>query len=113
MAGGLGLRAGFGLAGAHEHAKFPMTATDFKTKVDTRVAKAREGMEKRAATLPADKARELRAEFDRGVVRVNQEVTRVSADGKVTKEEAKEVRKVAKEAHIGRGHGGRHHKQAK
>jgi len=98
-------------AGAHQHANFPMTATDFKTKVDTRIAKAREGMEKRAATLPADKARELRAEFDRGVVRVNQEVTRVSADGKVTKEEAKEVRKVAKEAHIGRGHHGRGHKQ--
>lgn len=97
---------------AHEHAKFPMTAADFKTKVDARTTKARAEMEKHAATLPADKARELRAEFDRGVARVNQEVTRVTADGKVTKEEAKEVRKVAREAHIGRGHHGRarHHK---
>ena len=95
---------------AHEHAKFPMTAADFKTKVDARTTKARAEMEKHAATLPADKARERRAEFDRGVARVNQEVTRVGADGKVTKEEAKEVRKIAREAHIGRGghHRGRH-----
>ncbi len=97
---------------AHEHATFPMTAAEFKTRVDTRTTKARAEMETHAATLPADKARELRAEFDRGVARVNQEVARVGADGKVTKEEAKEVRKVAREAHIGRGghHGGRHHK---
>jgi hypothetical protein len=95
------------------HAKFPMTAAEFKTKVDSRLAKAREHMEKEAATLPADKAREKRAEFERGVVRVNQEVGRVGADGKVTKEEAKEVRKVARESKVGgRHHGGRgrHHK---
>ncbi len=100
---------------AHEHAKFPMTAAEFKTKVDARTTKARAEMEKHAATLPADKARELRAEFDRGLVRVNQEVTRVGADGKVTKEEAKEVRKVAREAHIGRGghHRGHHRSEGK
>jgi len=62
-------------------------------------------MEKRAATLTADQAKELRAKFDAGVAKVNAEVAKAVADGTVTKDEAEAVRKVAREAH---GHHGKH-----
>ena len=99
-----------GGSGQKPHVVFPMPATAFSAKITTREQHARERMEREAATLPADKAKELRANFDRGVVRVNVEVARVSADGTVTKDEAKEVRKVAHEAGIHLGHG--HHRKA-
>lgn len=92
-------------------AKFPMPAAEFKAKVDARTAKAKERMEQRAAKLPADQAKELRAKFDAGVAKVNAEVAKATADGSVTKEEAKAVRRVVKELrpghgkHARRGHG--------
>lgn len=93
----------------HDKASFPMPAAAFKEKVDARQAKARERMEKRAATLSAEQAKELRAKFDARAAKVNAEVAKATADGTVTKEEATAVRKVAKE---GRGkHGKRGHKK--
>ena len=90
-----------------EGANFPMPAATFKAKVDARQAKAREHMEKRAATLAPEQAKELRAKFDAGIARVNVEVDKATADGTVTKEEAHAVREVAKEMHGHRGHGGK------
>lgn len=89
--------------------KFPMPAAAFKAKVDAHTQKAREKMEARVAKLPADKAKEVRAKFDESVAKVNQEVAKVTADGTVTKEEAKEVREVRKSA---RPHG-RHARHGK
>ena len=91
----------------HEKPSFPMPAAAFKQKVDARQAKARERMEKRASSLSAEQAKELRAKFDAGVAKVNAEVAKAIADGTVTKEEAAAVRQVAKELHHG------HHKHGK
>jgi hypothetical protein len=71
---------------------FPMPAAEFKAKVDARQAKARKHMEERAAQLPADQAKELRASFEANVQKVNAEVAKAVADGTVTKEEAQAVR---------------------
>ncbi|MBX3264010.1 MAG: hypothetical protein KIS78_11625 [Labilithrix sp.] len=92
----------------HEKASFPMPAAAFKQRVDARQAKARERMEKRASTLGAEQAKELRAKFDAGVAKINAEVNKAVADGTVTKEEADAVRKVSKEV---RGHHGKHAKR--
>src|SRR5688572_19674594 len=89
------------MAGDKEKASFPMPAAQFKQKVDTRIAKARQHMEERASKLPADQAKELRAKFDAGTTKVNAEVAKATADGSVTKDEAKAVHKVAREANGG------------
>jgi hypothetical protein len=95
----------------HGKANFPMPAAEFKAKIDARTAKAKEHMEERAAKLPADQAKELRAKFDAGTAQINAEVAKVTADGTVTAEEAKQVREVAKSA---RPHGkGGHHGKGK
>lgn len=93
--------------GQHEgkDAKFPMPAADFKQRIDTRLAKARAHMEERASKLPADQAKEVRAKFDAGAAKVNAEVAKATADGTVTKDEAKAVRETVKEV---RGHHGKH-----
>ncbi|HVH44491.1 MAG TPA: hypothetical protein VM925_19190 [Labilithrix sp.] len=99
------------MAGEHEKPSFPMPAATFRQRVDSRQAKAREHMEKRATKLTPEQAKELRAKFDAGVAKVNVEVNKATADGTVTKDEADAVRKVAKEV---RGHhhrGGKHAKR--
>jgi len=99
------------MAGEHGSkggASFPMPAAAFQTKVNERQAKAREHMEKRAATLSADEAKALRAKFDAGAAKVNAEVAKATADGTVTKDEAKAVRQVAKEMRGHHGKGGKH-----
>ena len=92
---------------AHEKdtASYPMPAAAFQQKVTARATKAREHMEKRAATLNPDQAKELRAKFDAGIAKVNAEVAKATADGTVTKEEAHAVHQVAREI---RGHHGKH-----
>jgi hypothetical protein len=72
--------------------KFPMPAAEFKARVDKRMAKARTHMEERAAKLPADEAKELRARFETVAQNVDAEVAKAIADGTVTKEEARAVR---------------------
>lgn len=93
-----------------EKASFPMPAATFKERIDARHMKARERMEKRASTLNAEQAKELRAKFDAGIAKINAEVSKATADGTVTKEEARAVRKVAKEV---RGHHGKHARHGK
>ena len=89
----------------HDAGSFPMPAATFKQKVDARQTKARERMEKHAAKLNAEQAKELRAKFDAGVAKINAEVGKATADGTVTKPEADSVRQVAREARGGHGHG--------
>lgn len=71
---------------------FPMPAAEFQAKVNARQTKGRARMEEKAAQLPADQAKELRATFDASVAKVNAEVAKAVADGTVTKEEAQAVR---------------------
>ncbi len=82
------------------HHKFPMPAAAFKSKHEARITKARAKLEERIKTksVDAEKAKLMRARFEGSVVRVNQAVAKVVADGTVTKDEAKEVRAAAKEA---------------
>ena len=88
-------------------ASFPMPAAQFKQKVDSRITRARERMEKRAAKLSADDAKQLRSKFDAGVAQVNQEVAKATADGTVTKDEAQKVREVQRSV----THHGKHAKR--
>ena len=71
---------------------FPMPAAEFQAKVNARQTKARAHMEEKAAQLPADQAKELRARFDANIAKVNAEVAKAVADGTVTKDEAHAVR---------------------
>lgn len=82
---------------------FPMPSAPFKQKVDARMVKARTHMERRAAKLSAAEAKELRARFDAGLAKVNEAVAKATADGTVTKDEAKEVRVQARAMKPGRG----------
>jgi len=93
--------------------QFPMKGADFKAKIDGRLAKAREHMEKRVAKLDAEKAKEARAKFDAGAAKVNAEVGKAIADGTVTQDEAKNVRHAMREVHPGKGKHARHHGQKK
>jgi hypothetical protein len=86
-----------------EHAKhekhFPMEAARFDKMVEHRIEHARAHLEKTIADRKVSDAvaKEMRTDFETGVVAVRAVVTRVEADGTVTKEEAKEVRDLAKE----------------
>lgn len=90
------------MADEHKAPSFPMPAATFQQHVTARQTKAREHMEKRASTLPADQAKELRAKFDANLAKQNAEVAKAVADGTVTKEEAQAVR--AASGHGGGGH---------
>lgn len=102
-------------ADAGKHAKkFPMAGAEFKSKVDQRVAKARQHMETRIGSLPADKQKEARDKFNAGVSAVNAEVQRAVADNVVTKDEAKKVHETSRAlGGGGHGHGHGHKKAAK
>lgn len=71
---------------------FPMPAATFREHVQARVVKMRERTEKRASTLTAEQAKELRAKTEAGIAQMNAEVQKAVADGTVTAEEAKAVR---------------------
>jgi hypothetical protein len=88
--------------GGKDTANFPMAAAEFQAKVNARETKARAKMEERVAKLDATKAAEARTKFDAKIAAVNAEVAKATADGTVTKDEAKAV-------HQAWGHG-HHHK---
>jgi hypothetical protein len=85
---------------SHQKLQFPVPAATFKQHVEQRQAKMKEHMEKKIASLPADKQKEVRAKMDAKVAAVNSEVAKAIADGTVTKDEADKVRAA------GGGHGG-------
>ncbi len=72
--------------------RFPISAAEFKAKVDQRMAHARAHMEERAARLPVAEAKELRAKFEAAAKNVDAELAKAIADGTVTKDEARAVR---------------------
>ena len=85
--------------------QFPVPAADFQARHDARVVKMRAKMEERivAKKVDAEKAKAMRARFDARVAKVQTAINAAKADGKVTEEEAQEIRKTA---HEGRGHKG-------
>ena len=94
------------MAGEHGKggASFPMPAAAFQAKMTARQTKAREHMEKRASSLTADQAKELRGKFDANIAKVNAEVAKAVADGTVTKDEAAAVRAASPHHGGGGGH---------
>ena len=87
--------------------KFPMPAAEFRQHTQARLEKARARMEAHISKkqLPEDKAAAARAHFNEAAAKMNEKVEAVCADGTVTKEEALEVRALAKQLF-------HHHKEA-
>ncbi|MDC0744166.1 hypothetical protein [Polyangium mundeleinium] len=86
--------------GKHEK-HFPIAAVKFEKHVDKGLAKQRERLEKRMAAhhVPEAKRAERWKQFDEGAAKIRAEVKRVGADGTVTKEEAQQVRALARPLH--------------
>jgi hypothetical protein len=97
-------KAGRGEKG--DKAQFPMPAAEFQARVAKRAEKVRARVEEHIAkkNLPADKAAAVRAKMAAAQAAINQEVAKVVADGTVTKEEAKQVREVARAQRPHKGH---------
>lgn len=90
-------------AGAEEpKASFPMPAAAYKAREASHIEKARARMESHIASkkLDAERAKLVRARFAASVTKIDQAVAKVSADGTVTKDEAKEVRQVSRAARL-------------
>ena len=82
---------------------FPVAAATYKQHVDARLEKQKTKIEERIANkkIPADKAEQMRARFNERRAKVNAAVEKAVADGTVTKDEAKEVRKATGHGHRG------------
>ncbi len=90
--------------GKHTPPSFPIAGAEYKQHVDARVTRMRAHLEEKASKLTADQAKELRVSFEASVAKMNAEVAKAIADGKVTKEEFDAVR--AASPHHGHGKGG-------
>ena len=77
---------------------FPIEAQKFQELVDQRISKAREHMETalEAHHVPDVIKAQIRKDFESGASEVRAAAKRVGTDGTVTKDEAKEVRDLAK-----------------
>jgi hypothetical protein len=86
---------------------FPISASEFQARQDARVVKMRAKLEERisAKKLDAEEAKAKRAKFEVRIASVQAAIDKAKADGTVTKDEAKEIRKLA---HAGRGKHGHH-----
>jgi pyruvate kinase len=85
--------------GTHEaEHKFPMAATEFRAHIAARIERHRSKMEEHIAArqLPKERADEVRARFAAGVAQINAKVDAACADGTVTREEAMQVRELAR-----------------
>jgi hypothetical protein len=85
--------------GKKHEKKFPMPAAEFRAHVTKKTEHARTRMEAaiKKHNVGEEKAKEIRARFEAGLRKLNAEVDKVTADGTVTKDEAKAVRAIAKE----------------
>jgi hypothetical protein len=78
---------------------FPMPAPVFKERVEERIERIGERMERALAKrkLPAELERQIRADFAQGAGLIRGAVNKACADGTVTKQEAKQVRELARD----------------
>jgi len=89
---------------AHRKAKgheqdFPMKAAQFKDLVEKRIAHAREHLDKvlDAHQVPEATRAQIKKDFDAGAAAIRAAADKAAADGEVTKDEAKDVRDLAKD----------------
>src|SRR5262245_37967270 len=82
----------------HEH-DFPMKAEQFKKLVEERIAHARERLDKAldAHDVPEATRAQIKKDFDAGAAAIRAAADKVASDGQVTKEEAKDVKDLAKD----------------
>lgn len=80
---------------------YPMPAATFQQHVDARLARAHARMEQHIAErgLSDAQAKEVRDRFDAVAAEVQAEVSKATADGTVTVDEAEAVRAVARKLH--------------
>jgi predicted transcriptional regulator len=112
----------------HDKGEFPMEPTKFTEIVDRKIDLARAQMEliMTANALPDGVKAQIRKDFDAAAVKMRAAAKDAGKDGKVSKEEAKDVRKQArgfvnqlrekygkdKDKSADKGRGKRHHKDA-
>ena len=77
---------------------FPMTAESFNKHIEARITHSRERFTKMLAAKKVTEAQqaEMKKKFEERAAAIRAAATRVSADGSVTKAEAKEVRALSK-----------------
>lgn len=82
----------------HDKGEFPMTPEKFEKIVEKKIEKTRSKMESilTAAALPDAVKAQVRKDFDAAAAKVRAAAKEAGKDGKVTKEEAKDVRKQAR-----------------
>lgn len=100
--------------------RFPMTAESFNKLIENRIAKIRERLSEKLAKhkVPEAKQAEIKKDFEAGAAAIRAAAAKAAADGTVTKEEAKDVRRLAKDIRRqarekympGKGHGKEHGK---
>lgn len=83
----------------HDKGEFPMDATKFNDLVEKKIEVARAQLEllMTANSLPASVKTQIRKDFDTAVAKVRTSAKEAGKDGKVTKDEAKDVRHQAKD----------------
>jgi hypothetical protein len=79
--------------------QFPMEAAKFRDRAEERLAKVKGRLEAKldARKVPADKRAKALEKFEANAKQIRAAVDRVAKDGTVTKDEAREVRKLARE----------------
>jgi hypothetical protein len=79
--------------------RFPMKAESFNKLIEKRIAHMREHLSRTLAArkVPEAKQAQIKKDFEDGAASVRAAAARASADGTVTKEEAKEVRGLARD----------------
>lgn len=92
-----------------EKKAFPMPADEFRKLAEGRIEKVRQRLEAHISDkkLDDEKARQLRERFAAGAAKVRAEIDKVCEDGTVTREEAHQVRELARSMapRHGEGHG--------
>jgi len=78
---------------------FPLKTDEFKKMVEKRIAHARERLDQVLASheVPQGIQTQIKKEFENGANAVRAAAARVGADGTVTKDEAKEVKQLARD----------------
>jgi len=83
----------------HGKGEFPIEAAKFDEIVEKRITAARAHMEEMLANHPVPEAMkaQIRKDFEAGAVAIRAAAKEAGKDGKVTRDEAKDVRKLAKD----------------
>lgn len=82
----------------HDKGQFPMESAKFSEIVERKIERARAQMERILSNgaVPDGAKAQIRKDFDAAAVKVRAAAKSAGSDGKVTKEEAKDVRKQAR-----------------